>query len=290
MMDMLTIYIIVALFIIIPFAVPFIVISIVNRSGKSSSAPLPPGVQAYRNTAPPRMYAAPYPPRAAYPVPGQTMNAPRKEKNDMTVSNVLFLIGTIFVVLSGLAFGVALSLVVMAGAELFTGNNFVMAAGMLKKKITAKEAVMLWIVCWIGNLAGAVILAVLYHLTGLGAGTTGAFMASGALAKMTAGPVQLITRGLLCNFLVCLAVWCGTKMKSESGKLIMIFWCLFAFITTGFEHSIANMTLLTEALLNPAGQAVTMAGYWYNLILVTIGNMIGGILFVAVPYYAASRS
>ena len=107
MMDMLTIYIIVALFIIIPFAVPFIVISIVNRSGKSSSAPLPPGVQAYRNTAPPRMYAAPYPPRAAYPVPGQTMNAPRREKNDMTVSNVLFLIGTIFVVLSGLAFGVA---------------------------------------------------------------------------------------------------------------------------------------------------------------------------------------
>ena len=193
-------------------------------------------------------------------------------------------------VVMGLAFGVALSLVVMAGAELFTGNNFVMAAGMLKKKITAKEAVMLWIVCWIGNLAGAVILAVLYHLTGLGAGTTGAFMASGALAKMTAGPVQLITRGLLCNFLVCLAVWCGTKMKSESGKLIMIFWCLFAFITTGFEHSIANMTLLTEALLNPAGQVVTMAGYWYNLILVTIGNMIGGILFVAVPYYAASRS
>ena len=107
MMDMLTIYIIIALFIIIPFAVPFIVISIVNRSGKSSSAPLPPGVQAYRNTAPPRMYAAPYPPRAAYPVLGQTMNVPRKEKNDMTVSNVLFLIGTIFVVLSGLAFGVA---------------------------------------------------------------------------------------------------------------------------------------------------------------------------------------
>ena len=107
MMDMLTIYIIVALFIIIPFAVPFIVISIVKRSGKSSSAPLPPVVQAYRNTAPPRMYAAPYPPRAAYHVPGQTMNAPRKEKNDMTVSNVLFLIGTIFVVLSGLAFGVA---------------------------------------------------------------------------------------------------------------------------------------------------------------------------------------
>ena len=192
-------------------------------------------------------------------------------------------------VVMGAAFGVALSLVVMAGAELFTGNNLVMAAGILEKKISAGDAVKLWVVCWIGNLAGSAVLAVIYYLTGLGAGAVGEFMAAGAFAKMTAGPIQLITRGLLCNFLVCLAVWCGTKLKSESGKLIMIFWCLFAFITTGFEHSIANMTLLTEALLNPAGQAVTIGGYWYNLILVTAGNMIGGIVFVALPYFAASK-
>ena len=192
-------------------------------------------------------------------------------------------------IVMGAAFGVALSLVVMAGAELFTGNNLMMAAGLLKKKITAGDAVKLWIVCWAGNLAGSAVLAVLYHLTGLGAGPAGEFMAAGALVKITAGPLQLVTRGLLCNFLVCLAVWCGIKMKSESGKLIMIFWCLFVFITTGFEHSIANMTLLTEALLNPAGQAITMAGCWYNLLLVTIGNMIGGIVFVALPYYAASQ-
>ncbi|HBI64252.1 MAG TPA: nitrite transporter NirC, partial [Clostridiales bacterium] len=66
-------------------------------------------------------------------------------------------------------------------------------------------------------------------------------------------------------------------------------WCLYAFITTGFEHSVANMTLLTIALMNPAGQAVTIGGFVYNLILVTIGNMIGGILFVSVPYFIASR-
>ena len=69
----------------------------------------------------------------------------------------------------------------------------------------------------------------------------------------------------------------------------MVFWCLFAFVTTGFEHSVANMTLLTEALLNPSGQAVTPGGYFYNLIAVTLGNMIGGIVFVAAPYFAASR-
>jgi nitrite transporter NirC len=69
----------------------------------------------------------------------------------------------------------------------------------------------------------------------------------------------------------------------------MIFWCLFAFITTGFEHSIANMTLLTEALLNPCGVAVTMGGYMHNLLWVTFGNMIGGILFIAVPYAVSAK-
>lgn len=71
--------------------------------------------------------------------------------------------------------------------------------------------------------------------------------------------------------------------------MIMIFWCLFAFITSGFEHSIANMTLLTIGLLEPAGQAVSIGGYFYNLAVVTVGNMIGGIVFVALPYFAASR-
>lgn len=192
-------------------------------------------------------------------------------------------------VVMGLSFGVALSLVVMAGSELFTGNNMVMVMGLLSKIITAGEAIKLWIVCWLGNLAGAVLLALIYNLTGLGTGDTGTFMAAGAAAKMGAGVVPLITRGILCNFLVCLAVWSASRATSDAGKLIMILWCLFAFITTGFEHSIANMTLLTIALLNPMDQAVSVGGYFYNLALVTFGNMIGGIVFVALPYFAASR-
>ena len=189
----------------------------------------------------------------------------------------------------GATFGVALSLVVMAGGELFTGNNMVMAAGVLKKKVTIADAVKLWIFCWLGNAAGGILLACIYHLTGLGDGAVGAFMASAALGKMTAAPAALLTRGILCNMLVCLAVWCGFRCKSESAKLIMIFWCLLAFITTGFEHSIANMTLLTVSLLRPAGEAVTIGGWLYNLILVTIGNMIGGICLVGVPYFAAAK-
>lgn len=191
----------------------------------------------------------------------------------------------------GCTFSVALSLVVMAGAELFTGNNLVMAAGVLKKTVTAGDALKLWGICWLGNLVGSVLLAMLFNATGLYSDATLTAMTGAAAAKMTAGFVPLLTRGMLCNMLVCLAVWCGFRCKSESGKLIMVFWCILAFFATGFEHSIANMTLLTLALLNNGGNtAISMGGYWFNLLTVTLGNMIGGILLVAVPYYMAGSA
>ncbi len=189
----------------------------------------------------------------------------------------------------GASFGIALSLVVIAGAELFTGNNLVMAAGLIKKKVTFKDAIVLWIVCYLGNWGGSILLAGLYNATGLANGPVGEFMANGALGKMSATAPQLLARGILCNMLVCLAVWSGFRCKSDAGKLIMVFWCLFAFITTGFEHSIANMTLLTEALMNPCGVAVSFGGYFHNLLWVTIGNMIGGIVCIAIPYACAAK-
>ena len=190
----------------------------------------------------------------------------------------------------GCCFGIALSLVVIAGAELFTGNNLVMTAGILRKTVTVGDACKLWLVCWLGNLAGSVLLALIFSLTGLYSDATLGAMTTAAAGKMTAGFIPLLARGILCNTLVCLAVWCGFRAKSDAGKLIMIFWCLLAFFATGFEHSIANMTLLTLSLINNGGnEAISMGGYWYNLIVVTLGNMIGGILFVALPYSAASR-
>ncbi len=191
--------------------------------------------------------------------------------------------------LMGISFSAALSFVVMAGAELFTGNNLVMAAGCLTRTVKLKETAVLWAVCWLGNLTGAVLLALIYWGTGLGTGTVGEFMASAAAGKMAAGPLALFLRGLLCNMLVCLAVWCGFRCKTESGKLIMIFWCIVAFFTTGFEHSVANMTLLTVALLSPGEAAVSFGGWIYNLLVVTSGNMAGGVLFLAVPYWLISR-
>ena len=90
--------------------------------------------------------------------------------------------------------------------------------------------------------------------------------------------------------LVCLAVWCGTKMKSESGKLIMIFWCIYVFMICGFEHSVANMTVMAVGLLDPNGVAgISVGGYVHNLLWVTLGNMLGGIFFVAWPYYMIQK-
>lgn len=125
------------------------------------------------------------------------------------------------------AFSSALSLVVMAGAELFTGNNFVMSAAAFRKKVTWAETVKLWIVCWIGNWIGSLICVAAFKLTGIPTGDTGAYFATIAEGKVGLAPVNLLIRAILCNILVCLAVWCGTKMKTESGKLIMIFWCIF---------------------------------------------------------------
>jgi Formate/nitrite family of transporters len=192
-------------------------------------------------------------------------------------------------IVMGISFGIALSLVVMAGAELFTGNNMVMTAGIVQKKVTFAETILLWIVCLIGNWLGSVVLAVVFWASGLASGATSDLMASTSAAKMAVPLWPLFFRGVLCNTLVCLAVWCSFRCKSDSGKLIMIFWCLYCFITCGFEHSIANMTLLTVGLLSPGGAAVSLSGYFYNILVVTFGNMAGAIIFLALPYAIISK-
>ena len=193
-------------------------------------------------------------------------------------------------IVMGIAFGGALSLVVMAGSELFTGNNFVMAVGSLNKTVSWMDTIKVWIAGFIGNLAGSILAGYMFYLTGLATGHVGEFIANTAATKMSLPVSELFFRGLFCNILVCLAVWCSFRCKDDVSKLIMIFWCLFIFITCGFEHSVANMTLLTIALLAPGTSAVSVSGYIYNIGIVTLGNMVGGILFVAIPYYLISKN
>ena len=192
-------------------------------------------------------------------------------------------------ILMGASFGVALSLVIMAGSELFTGNNFIMSMAMFNKEASLKDSIRLWMVCYIGNWAGSILCALLYYYAGLATGATGQFISDVSATKMGIPLVPLFMRAVLCNIMVCLAVWTSFKMRSESGKLIMIFWCLFVFITSGYEHSIANMTLLSVSLLNPMNAGISLAGYLYNILVVTLGNMVGGILLLSLPYYIISK-
>jgi nitrite transporter NirC len=190
----------------------------------------------------------------------------------------------------GLTFAIALTLVVFAGAELFTGHTMIMALGLLRGTVGIGGVAKSWTMTWVGNLAGAVGLAALFWLGGGGAilkqGADLIFTA--AAAKMHAAPLALLARGILCNWLVCLALWMSARTKSDTTKCIVIFWCLFAFIASGFEHSVANMTLFAIALLAPHPDTISLGGMFYNLLWVSLGNIIAGALFMAAGYGLAS--
>ncbi len=192
-------------------------------------------------------------------------------------------------IVMGLSFGVALSLVVFAGSELFTGNNFIMGSASLSGEVSWADTAKIWGMCFIGNLLGSILIGFMFYQTGLATGPVGEFIGATSAAKMSIPFMPLLFRAIFCNILVCLGVWCTFRCKDETAKLIMIFWCLFTFITAGFEHSIANMTLLTIGVLAPNGADVSVVGYIYNIGVATLGNMIGGLLFMAVPYFIISK-
>jgi nitrite transporter NirC len=192
-------------------------------------------------------------------------------------------------VLMGVSFGIALSLVLMVGSELFTGNNLIMTVGALEKKVSWKTTVKIWFYSFGGNLLGSILVAGLFVLTGLASDNVGDFILKTSAAKMSAPFWALFFRGVLCNILVCLAVMTFIKLKEETAKLIMIFWCLFAFITSGFEHSVANMTLLSISLMIPHPETISVSGFMSNMIPVTLGNMVGGALILGLGYWLIGR-
>jgi nitrite transporter NirC len=192
-------------------------------------------------------------------------------------------------IVMGASFGIALSLVIMAGSELFTGNNMVMTIGSLEKKVTWMDSINIWIFSFVGNFIGSIVVAALFVGGGLAKGSTANFILKVSQGKMAMPSMELFLRGILCNMLVCLALWCAFKLKEETAKLIMIFWCLFAFITTGFEHSVANMTLLSVSLMIPHGAAISIGGLAHNLLWVTLGNFVGGAVFIGAAYWFISK-
>ncbi len=190
----------------------------------------------------------------------------------------------------GATFGIALTLVVFAGSELFTGHTMYMVLGYLKKKTGLLDLSKVWSATWLGNLFGSVLLALIFVAGGGGELLHGGIGLLHKVAeyKMNSPVVELISRAILCNWLVCLALWMSARLTNEVAKCIAIFWCLLAFIASGFEHSVANMTLLSIALLSQHPDSITLLGMIHNLVWVTVGNIIGGSLFMGLGYWKAN--
>jgi nitrite transporter len=191
----------------------------------------------------------------------------------------------------GLTFPIALVLAVIAGAESFTGDALYMTLGRLAGRVSKADALRSMLVCWLGNLFGSALVAVLFALGGANGllDEPHSLLFKVADAKMSSSPVALLARAVLCNWLVCLALWMSSRVDGDVAKCVVIFWCLLAFVASGFEHSVANMTVLSLAVIGRHGEISTIISALYNLALVTGGNLLGGAVMVAGLYWVAER-
>ncbi len=194
-------------------------------------------------------------------------------------------------IVMGASFGIALTLVIFAGSDLFTGHTMFMTFGWLRGRTSLRHLGASWLGTWAGNLAGCIILAAIFVAGGggLALGAKSQLLVTVAAGKMNAPALELVARAMLCNWLVCLAIWTAARMTNDAAKCIAIFWCLYAFIASGFEHSVANMTLLSIALMAEHPANVTVGGMGWNLLWVTIGNILSGAGIMGLGYWAASR-
>lgn len=190
----------------------------------------------------------------------------------------------------GVAFSLGLILVVIGGAELFTGNNLV-AMAWASRRITTAELVRNWALVYAGNALGAlgtVWFAVLGGIHQFGDGAVGATALAIGRHKAALGFMEAVALGVLCNALVCLAVWLAMGGRTVTDKVLAIVFPITAFVTIGLEHSIANMFFLPYALmLQGLGEAPLIAGALRNLVAVTLGNLVGGTVLVAGVYWCA---
>jgi len=206
--------------------------------------------------------------------------------------------------LAGLVFSLGLILVVGAGAELFTGNNLIVMAW-ADRHITTRQVLRNWALVYVGNFIGALATVVLVFLAGqytFGGGAVGLAALTAARAKCELGFIQAIFLGMMCNALVCLAVWLCYSARTTTDKILAILFPITAFVAAGFEHSVANMYFIPMGL---AIKALAPASFWTavgrtaadfapltagrfllgNLLPVTLGNIVGGSVMVGLVYW-----
>lgn len=219
----------------------------------------------------------------------------------VTYDSVKFVGDGITKFLFGSVFSVGLILVVIAGAELFTGNNLIVV-GTLNKNVTVEKLLNSWFWVYIANFIGSLLVVWLMYSAQLW--KTGNFAVGAKALAIANGKVGLtwgaaIARGILCNWLVCLAVWMAVAAKDVTGKILGIYFPIMAFVASGFEHSIANMYFVPMGIILKNNASVVAAAglsdqlgklnwgsfIFNNLLPVTIGNIIGGAFFVATLYW-----
>ncbi|HPP67314.1 MAG TPA: formate/nitrite transporter family protein [bacterium] len=203
--------------------------------------------------------------------------------------------------IGGSVFSIGLMLVVIAGAELFTGNCLILT-GVLTKSVSVNKMLKNWIIVFIANFAGSILLVIMMYYSGLwktGDMGVGIAALTTASTKVNLSFMEAFCRGIGCNWLVCLAVWLATAGKDSISKIFGIYFPIMAFVASGFEHSIANMYFIpmglflkgNSALVSAAGLTTTIDSLTWssflinNLIPVTLGNIIGGAFFVGGIYY-----
>ena len=213
--------------------------------------------------------------------------------------------------LAGTIFPVGLMMIVFIGGELFTGDCL-MIAGVVDKRFSVLSMIKTLVVVWLSNLVGALIIVALVYFSGLldyTDGALGAFTIKVAYGKCTIAPIKAVCSGILCNILVCIAVLMATAAKDIAGKVWAIFFPIWAFVLGGWEHCVANMFYIPAGIIatNNAhyvekaeelygitaaqiDQSLNIGGFIANQIPVTIGNMLGGMVFVALPLYAIHKS
>lgn len=212
--------------------------------------------------------------------------------------------------LAGTIFPVGLMMIVFVGGELFTGDCL-MLAGVVDKRFSALQLIKTLIIVWLSNMAGAILIATLVYYSGLldyTSGALGAFTIKVAYGKCTITPFKAICSGILCNILVCIAVLMATAARDIAGKVWAIFFPICAFVVGGWEHCVANMFYIPAGIIAATNDtyvakaeelygitaaqisaSVNVVGFISNLIPVTIGNILGGMVFVALPLYVIHK-
>lgn len=207
--------------------------------------------------------------------------------------------------LSGLLFPIGLMLIVAGGGELFTGNCL-MTEALRRRTVTLPSMLKSWGIVYVGNFIGALLVSFMLDASGLfhaAGGNLAAAVIRTAAAKAALGPSEAFVLGIFCNWLVCLAVWLASRTDAPAHKAFLLFFPIWLFVTSGYEHSVANMYYLSAGVLASLDGAVLAAsgvsssvlaslsasGMASNMLFVTLGNIVGGALFVGGAYAMAYR-